>query len=158
MLDSARSILDNYIDTSKVSRFTFYSVEMERGENPEDLYYLCSTRDGDYVVFETDYISGSLDDVAREAAVIFKGYGLMPLRWLVKKDSQSTVGASSLSIDASNLDELRGSLVLDRDGSPFGYAVRYSVIEFARAKGNEQPRLDPTAYGSTTSMSVSTSV
>src|SRR4029450_5406154 len=100
MLDSAQSILDNYIDTSKVSRFTFYSVEMERGENPEDLYYLCSTRDGDYVVFETDYISGSLNDLAREAAVIFKGYGLVPLHWLVKKDSQSTVGASTLSIDA----------------------------------------------------------
>lgn len=151
MLDSAQSILDNYIDTSKMSRFTFYSVEMERGENPEDLYYLCSTRNGNYVVFETDYISGTLDDVAREAAAIFKGYGLMPLHWLVKKDSQSRVGASTLPIDANNLDELRASVVLDRDGSPFGYAVRHSVIEFARAKGSEQSRFDPAAYGSATS-------
>lgn len=151
MFESAQSILDNYIDTSKMSRFTFYSVEMERGENPEDLYYLCSTRDGDYVVFETDYISGSLSDIAREAAVIFKEYGLVPLHWLVKKDSQSTVGASTLPIDASNLDELRGSLVLDRGGSPFGYAVRYLIIEFTRTRENKQSRFDPTAYGSVTS-------
>jgi hypothetical protein len=134
MFDSARSVLDKYIDTEKVSRFTFYSVEMERGENPEDIFYLCTIKDHIYVVFETDYIMNTLADVAQEATDIFKGYDLLPLHWRVKKDSQSLIGAPTVSIDASNIDELRKSLVSDRAGSAFGYAVRYAVIEFTAAK------------------------
>jgi hypothetical protein len=148
MFDSAQSILDKYIDTEKVSRFTFYSVEMERGENPEDLYYLCSVKDHYYVVFETDYIMNALADVAQEAADIFKGYELSPLHWMVKKDSQSLVGAPIVSIDAGNVDKLRKSLVSDKVGSAFGYEVRYAVIEFTDIKTRKQPRFHPNTYGS----------
>lgn len=148
MFDSAQSILDKYIDTEKVSRFTFYSVEMERGENPEDLYYLCSIKDHYYVVFETDYIMNALADVAQEAADIFKGYELSPLHWMVRKDSQSLVGAPIVSIDAGNVDKLRKSLVSDKVGSAFGYEVRYAVIEFTDIKNRKQPRFHPNTYGS----------
>lgn len=148
MFDSAQSILDKYIDTEKVSRFTFYSVEMERGENPEDLYYLCSIKDHYYVVFETDYIMNALADVAQEAADIFKGYELSPLHWMVKKDSQSLVGAPIVSIDAGNIDKLRKSLVADKVGSAFGYEVRYAVIEFTDIKNRKQPRFHPNTYSS----------
>jgi hypothetical protein len=149
MFDSARSILDKYIDTSKVSRFTFYSVEMEQGENPEDLFYLCSIKDHFYVVFETDYIMDSLTDIVQEAADIFKVYDLAPLHWLVKKDSQSLVGKPTVSIDTDDIDGLRGSLVSDRAGSAFGYEVRYAVIEFADIKNRKQHRFHPNAYGGT---------
>lgn len=72
MFDSAQSILDKYVDTSQVSRFTFYSVEMERGENTEDLYYLCAIKDRYYVVFETDYVMNTLTDIAQEATDILR--------------------------------------------------------------------------------------
>jgi hypothetical protein len=147
MLESAESILSSYIDTSKVSRFTFYSVEMERGENTEDLYYLCTTEDGYYVVFETDYILSTLADIAAEATEIFKGYDLAPLHWVVKKDAQESVGKSTIPIDASNLEELRNELFSDRRGSSFSYAVRYAVIEFANTKKHAQHRYDPNTYG-----------
>lgn len=147
MFDSARSVLDKYIDTDKVSRFTFYSVEMERGENPEDLYYLCSIKDHYYIIFETDYIMDTLADVALEAADIFKGYELSPLHWMVKKDSQSLVGAPTLSIGAGNVDEIQDSLVSDRVASTFGYDVRYAIIEFDAIKDHGRTRFDPNAYG-----------
>lgn len=147
MFNSARSILDKYIDTEKVSRFTFYSVEMERGENPEDLYYLCSIKDHYYVVFETDYIMNTLADVAQEATDIFRGYDLAPLYWVVKKDSRALAGAPTVSIDTDNLDELRGSLVSDRVGSAFGYEVRYAVMEFAATNNHKQHRFNPNTYG-----------
>jgi phosphoribosylaminoimidazole-succinocarboxamide synthase len=147
MFDSARSILNEYIDTEKVSRFTFYSVDMERGENPEDIYYLCSIKDHYYVVFETDYIMNTLADIAREAADIFKKYDLIPLQWVVKKDSQSVIGSSVVPFDAYNVNELRKSLVTDRAGSAYGYAVRYIVIEFSDTEKHNQHRFHPTAYG-----------
>jgi len=149
MFNSARSILDNYIDTANLSRFTFYSVEMERGENPEDLYYLCSIKDHYYIVFETDYIMNSLADVAQEAADIFKGYNLSPLHWVVKKDSRASVGVSAVPVNAGNVDELRGSLVSDRAGSAFAYAVRYVVIEFTDTKPHKKQRFNPNTYGGT---------
>jgi hypothetical protein len=147
MFDSARSILDKYIDTSKLSRFTFYSVEMERGENPEDLYYLCSVKDHFYVIFETDYIMNSLADVAKEAADIYKGYELEPLCWITKKDAHLSVDESTISINVDNIDKHRDDLVSDRAGSAFGYAVRYAVIEFADIKDRRRLRFDPNTYG-----------
>ena len=147
MFDSAQSVLDKYTDTDKVSRFTFYSVEMERGENPEDLYYLCSIKDHYYVVFETDYIMNTFADVAQEAADIFKGYGLIPLHWNVKKDAQSLVGGSTIPVDSGKADENRASLVTDKGGSSLGYAVRHAVIEFTSTKNPKQHRFDPNTYG-----------
>jgi len=147
MFESARSILDKYIDTSKVSRFTFYSVEMERGENPEDLYYLCTIKGHYYVVFETDYIMGTLADVAHEVADIFRGYDLMPLHWLVKKDSQSLAGVSTIAVDTNNVDELRGWLISSQSGTSSSYAVKHAVIEFITTKDNERHRFHPNTYG-----------
>ena len=148
MFDSARSILNNYIDTDKVSRFTFYSIDVERGENPEDLYYLCSVKGHHYVVYETDYIVSSLSDAAREAASIFKGYDLLPLHWIVKKDSQPLVGVSTIAVYASDVDEHRKSLVSDKVSSTFTYEVRYAIIEFTDMKDHMQHRFHPNAYGS----------
>lgn len=147
MLESAESILSNYIDTSKVSRFTFYSIEMERGENTEDLYYLCTTRDGYYVVFETDYILNTLADIAAEATEIFKGYDLAPLHWIVKKDAQVSVGKPIIPINASDLEKLRNEIFSDRRGSSFSYAVRYAVIEFTDTKKHARQRYDPNTFG-----------
>jgi hypothetical protein len=147
MFDSARSILGKYIDTDKVSRFTFYSIETERGENPEDLYYLCTIKDRYYVVFETDYIMNTLADVAQEATEIFKGCDLSPLHWIVKKDSQASVGAPTVPVDASNADKFRGSLVSDKEGSSSSYAVKHAVIEFADIKNRKQHRFHPNTYG-----------
>lgn len=149
MFDSAHSILDKYIDTEKVSRFTFYSIEMERGENPEDLYYLCSIKECYYVVFETDHIAGSLVAIMQEAASIFKEHGLTPLHWIVKKNSQPMVGTSVVPFDAENVDELRKGLVSDKIGSAFGYDVRYAVMEFKpNTPGPKQ--YNPSTYGMTT--------
>lgn len=150
MFASAEAILSKYIDTSGVSRFTFYSVEMERGENIEDLYYLCSTRDGYYVVFETDYVLGTLADIATEATEIFKAYNLTPLHWVVKKDAQKVVGTSSIPVDASNLEEYRKDLFSDGSAWPYSYAVRYAVIEFASTKETpNRRRSNPAVYGNT---------
>jgi hypothetical protein len=148
MFDSAQSILEKYIDTAKVSRFTFYSVEMERGENPEDLYYLCSIKDRYYVVFETDYIMGTLADIAQEATAIFKGYGLLPLHWIVRKDTQTSVGMSTIAVNADDADGHRAKLVSDKVNSPTGYAVRYAVMEFTRTGDHDQHRFHPNAYSS----------
>jgi hypothetical protein len=149
MFDSAQSILSNYIDTSKVSRFTFFSIEMERGENLEDIYYLCSINDRCYVVFETDYIMDTLADVAQEAADIFKTYDLAAAHWIVKKDSQPSVGESTVPLGADHADKLRESLVLERAGTDFSYALRYVVIEFTDPRRSKQVRFSPTAYGGT---------
>jgi hypothetical protein len=118
---------------------------MERGENPEDLYYLCSVKDHYYVVFETDYID-TLVDVAREAADIFKGYELMSIHWMVKKDSQPSVGAPIVPIDVGDIDELRKHLVSDKIGSVFGYDMRYAVMEF-KSNTLGSKRYDPNTYG-----------
>lgn len=150
MFDSARSILGNYIDTGKVSRFTFFSIEMERGENPEDIYYLCSINDRHYVVFETDYIMDTLADVAQEAADIFKTYDLAAAHWIVKKDSQLSVGEPTVPLGADHADKLRESLVLERAGTDFSYALRYAVMEFTNMQQSKKSRFSPTAYGGTT--------
>jgi len=147
MFNSAQSILDMYIDTDKVSRFTFYSVEMERGENPEDLYYLCSLKDRYYVVFETDYIGGTLANIAREAAAIFKRHGLSPLHWVVKKEEAESFRAATVPINVDNVDGLRSRLVSDKVSSPFGYAVRYAIMEFADTRDHKQQRFNPSMYG-----------
>jgi len=146
MFDSTHAILNQYIDTEKVSRFTFYSVEMERGENLEDLYYLCTIRNGYYVVFETDYILNTLTEVAQEAAEIFAKYNLAPLHWIVKKDSQTAIGTPILPITA-NVDKLHDSLIFDKTDSPFSYNLRYAVMEFTSIDSHKEHRFHPGVYG-----------
>lgn len=89
----------------------------------------------------------TLEDIAQEAADIFKGYDLVPLHWVVKKGSQASVGASSVSVSVDNADELRESLVFDEDGSTFDYAVWHVVIEFTDIKNRKQHRFHPNVYG-----------
>jgi hypothetical protein len=122
---------------------------MERGENPEDLYYLCTIKGHYYVVFETDYIMNTLTDIAREASDIFKGYDLSPVHWLVKKDFQATVGATTVPVDTDGIDELRKNLISDEDDATFDYAVRHAVIEFVSTKSHIQHRFDPNTYSRT---------
>jgi len=148
MFDSALSILDNYVDTSQVSRFRFYSVEMERGENPEDLYYLCTLRDRYYVVFETDYVADPLSSIAKEATEIFEGFDLAPLHWITKKSAQTTENGSTVPINADDLEKHKKALFTDRSGSPYTYALRHAVIEFTDTSKHQRRRFDPTAYGS----------
>src|SRR5580765_8362522 len=93
MLDSACEVLKHYID-GNVSRFTVYSIEMERGENGEDVYYLCRLKDGWYVVFESDFID-TLEYVAKEASELFD---VEPTGWCVKKlDQRDGAGLAPLT-------------------------------------------------------------
>lgn len=150
MFDSALSILNQYIDTSNVSRFTFYSIEMERGENPEDIFYLCIIKDKYYVVFETDYVMNSLSDIAREATNIFEKYDLTPLHWIAKKESLSKTSPSTISINERETDELRSMLFSRRDASKFSYTVKHAVIEFKNTQAHKHHRFHPTAYSNIT--------
>ncbi|MEU8628969.1 hypothetical protein [Streptomyces sp. NPDC048669] len=137
MFESAEAIINQYIDVR--SRYFVSSVEMERGENPEDLYYLCHIDDAWYVVYETDYIS-ALDRVPEEAVALFADSVIRPLGWLVKKDQQLTLNAMVLPLDVLANGE---SLILERDGSYLRYAVL--AVEVAKRTG---VRYDPSAYGS----------
>lgn len=138
MLNSASTILNLYIDG--VSRFTIYSVEMVRSENPEDLYYLCWVKDGWYVVFETDYIIGSLAHVIEEAAASF---GVQPLHWLIRKDHQDS-GSTTIPLESSvDDDESRSKLILQ---PPKGSCLCYAVLAVAVTESDTK-RYDPNVYG-----------
>ena len=91
MFNAVQSILDQYIDG--ISRYNIYSVEMQRGENPEDLFFLCHINNAQYIVFETDYID-SLSQTAKDAAGLFPEYSIESLRWLVKKDHQTELATA----------------------------------------------------------------
>ncbi len=147
MFDSARLILSNYIEIDTVSRFLFYSIEMERGENPEDVYYLCTVKDRYFVVFETDYVINRLAAISKEAASIFEGYGISPLHWLVKNDQHSMAGASTIAIDAKNSESFRECLITDLISSPYGYDLRYGVMEFSSFNNQNEGHFHPSAYG-----------
>lgn len=83
MFESLRSIFSQYITTP--SRFDVHSVVMLRGENPEDVFYLCGVRDSWYLVYESDYI-GPLSAVSKEAAELFNEYNIEVGDWLTKKE------------------------------------------------------------------------
>jgi hypothetical protein len=140
MFDSTRAILDQYIDNA--SRYNVYSVEMERGENPEDLFFLCHIEGAWYVAYETDYI-GSLEIAAKEATEIFAADGVRPLHWLVKKDQHNAAGATVMPLTVSADDELsRSALVLKPESS----RLRYAVLAVERPQSDEG-RHDPNTYG-----------
>lgn len=92
MFDSAYAVLNHYL--SDVTRYNFYSVEMRRGENPEDIYYLCHIHDAWFVVYETDYI-GELHVVMSDILAAFGDYELKPQRWLAKKDAEDAAIAET---------------------------------------------------------------
>ena len=139
MLDSAQLVLNHYID--EVSRYKIYSIQMERGENPDDLYYLCNIDDKHYVVFETDYV-GPLHAVLNEAMEIFSR-DFSPICWLVKKSHHEEAGESRIPVQTpKDIELLRTALVSKRDDS----YLRYVVMEF-KSHATQPRRYNPNAYG-----------
>lgn len=108
------------IDDRQLWRFDIYSVQAERGENPEDLYYLCNVRDSWYIVFETDYIH-SLEEAFHEAVEIFESDVAKITHWLGKLEDDSQIAKVPLE---RALDRTQYSkLILDADETYLRYAV-----------------------------------
>jgi hypothetical protein len=139
MLHSTSEILNYYLDSKDTWRTKVYSVEMERGDNPEDLYYLCHIEAGWFVVYETDYLA-PLPKVAREATEIFEPDGVRLLHWLTKKDSEGVL--RTLPLEAVTDESVKDSLVLDLEGS----YLRYVVLA-AEVAGHSEKRYNPNVYG-----------
>lgn len=143
MLNSAIAILMNYIDD--VTPFNFYSLTMERGENGEDIYYLCEVGEDFYVVFETDYIDPRPYQW-QEVAEIFVSIGVEPLGWLVKKtklgEADTQLVAPNASIgEAPNYERLVSSSE--------GMYLRHAVLKMRNTKSSRS-HYHPHAYGATT--------
>lgn len=136
MTTSASEILNHYID--EASRFTIYSIEMERGENIEDLYYLCNVKGSWYVIYETDYFA-PLAHIVRETTELF-GSDVQPRHWLAKKAE----GDSTLPLDVIEDKITKSKLILELEGTYLRYAVLAVDVAW-----QDEKRHDPTAYGYT---------
>ncbi len=124
MFESASKILDHYIkiDDRPLWRFDIYSIYTQRGDNPEDLYYLCNVRDSWYVILETDFIDrDELEHAAREAAELFEFDGAKISHWVTKRDAAGS--ESQLPLDAIEDKNKRSRLVLDIEGTYLRCAV-----------------------------------
>jgi hypothetical protein len=145
MLDSTHKILNHYIDDLSDSRFDIHSIETERGENPEDLFYFCYAKDVLYIVYETDFID-ELSYIIREVKGIFPDLHLQPLHWLVKKENREQLGVTTLSLKSPDKDrKTREALVLNAENS----YLRYMVLEVT-TKEFDKKRYDPMTYGYST--------
>lgn len=89
MFESPSKILDHYISINnrQLWRFDIYSIETERGENSEDLYYLCNVRGAWFIILETDYID-SLVPVLKEAQEIFEQPDFKISHWVAKREGR----------------------------------------------------------------------
>jgi hypothetical protein len=67
MLNFFTNLLNLY--DKPLNRFGVFSIVMERGENPEDIFYICDTKNGKFIVYESDYL-GDLKNVIDEINVI----------------------------------------------------------------------------------------
>ena len=141
MFDCASEILNQFIkiDGRNLGRFDVYSIWTERGENFEDLYYLCNIRDSWYIVFETDYIF-SLEEAAQEASTIFGSGDAKVVHWVTKRDDQGLEG--TLPLEAAADKNQWKKLVLKIEGTYLRCAVL--AIEI---KSKSQKRYNPTNYG-----------
>lgn len=137
MFNSVQQILEKYIDD--VSRYNIHFVEMERGENPEDLYYLCKINNKYYVVFETDYI-GSLSGALDEIKEVFSEHTL--LDWLVKKTHQQSTAELQTLTDGSPDAAMREALILKVEGWP----LRYMILE-VMPNSPKLKHYNPNTYG-----------
>lgn len=137
MFDSACEVLNNYLDN--VSRFRIYFIEMRRGENLEDLYYLCNVAGAWVVVFETDYFLDPLAKVAKEAADIF-GPDVRPLHWLTKKSGRHS--NQTVSIKDADDESKRDKLIL----RPTYTYLRYAVLA-VDVDRPVQKHYNPSSYG-----------
>jgi len=108
---------------------------MERGENGDDMYYLCSVGGEHYVVFETDYIDPRPYQ-AKEAVALFAPDEV--LGWITKKD---VVGAPQKLVDAGA--SLGEALVSALDGSYLRHAVLKVKIQ------GDKKHYHPHTYGFT---------
>lgn len=72
MLNHTIIILGHYIsDTRKVGRFDISSIEAIRGNNPEDIFYICTVQANIFVIYETDYV-GDISYICKEVSEIIE--------------------------------------------------------------------------------------
>lgn len=123
MLESAQKILSQYID--EPVRFAFEDIEIIRGDNPEDLFYISRLDGKDYVIYESDYI-GDLSYIVKEIKTLPNVGSAMGLHWLVKKTHQTSISSLHLVADTTpETKELREAIIYSRDNS----YLRYVVVE-----------------------------
>lgn len=120
MLHTIHNLLNNYLEN--IGRFDIDAIFMERGDNPEDIYYLCRFKNTWYLLYETDYI-GSLAAVTREATEILERHHLSPLYWVAKKDVHDM--PHHITLESIPEDKIgRSALILK---APVGY-MRYALL------------------------------
>lgn len=99
MLNSARDILKEF--SIDLSRYDIFSIETDRSENPEDLFYKIETKSDIYIVCESDYFI-SLTSVLDEILQIHPEYDNR-LEWVYKKvDSESLLKTASVNTPLAN--------------------------------------------------------
>lgn len=140
MLKSASEILNHYLND--INRFKIYSIEMQRGESWDDLYYLCNVYGSWFIVFETDYVD-SLAYALKEAIDIFESDDLKITHWQAKKDGRGM--SATLSLDATEDKLQRAKIILD----PEGTYLRYAVLA-VQILGEKEKRYHPATYGNVT--------
>lgn len=134
MTESASQILNNY-SIEKIGRSNVHSIEVARGVNPGEVYYLCHAGSAWYIVFEADYVT-DLPFIAKEASEIF-GKDVRPMHWLAKKGSKT----KEVKLDTNDA-AARDMIILQREGDWLRYAVLAVEVSWEDA-----PRFNPTAYG-----------
>ena len=120
MFNSISTILKQY--SVHVSRYDFMSVEAERSENQEDMFYTVITRNGYYVVCESDYFV-DMSHIARELLELYPELKDRALSLLVLNGGTETDPIKILAgEDLSGVDT--GSLVYkDSTYAPYKYVV-----------------------------------
>lgn len=91
---------------------------MERGDNPDELYYLCSVQESEYIVCESDYL-GELRYVHDQASVIFPLSEGRSLRWLVKNGQEGMVDP----YNSAGVETHRDKLILKVESSSMRYVI-----------------------------------
>lgn len=144
MFESSSKILSDYIsvDQRQLWRFDIYSIATERGENPEDLYYLCNVRGSWFIIFETDYFD-SLEYALEEARELFEPQGFKITHWVAKREGRDNL--ITVPLEVSSDKSQYGRLVLDVEATYLKCAV-LSVEKH----GAVPKRYDPNTYGYST--------
>ena len=119
MLDTIVSIINKY--TGGLSRYDLYSVEVFRVD-VEDVIYLINSKDGDYAIYETDYIL-SLDKI------------LDTLKNTAEENGYKFIGAQSLK--NSNMEDI---IFVSEN-------LRYKYVLATIEANNRSQRIDPISYG-----------
>jgi hypothetical protein len=139
MLNSTEELFSLYIDD--VSRYTIHSIDMVRGVDGEDIYYLCSVGTKWYVVFETDYI-GSLSHTTKEIIEAFSDKHIRPIYWLANKMIEEPPSLVSPSDSVVDNKQYRNMFVT----KPQGSYLKYAILAVECNKSNN-PKYNPHSYG-----------